>query len=258
MNKTGIETADFTWNLYTGCVRGCSFCYARKLARGRLKDVYTANTCTSHLVPEGVDVTDPFFPRFWSDRAQDPYKVPSHYKSKNPYVPSGTAMIFAIDMGDLFGSLIPATWIWELMNIMEECPQIFQVLTKFPDDLLYWAQAHGLPENVWVGVTVNKQSMVDPAVNCLSQIDAAVKYVCIEPLQERIAIDLEGIDWVIIGAQTNPLVLPESSWVSELLKEASIHNTSVFLKKSLQWHTTIHQWPIHSQKKEKRAVQCQR
>ena len=83
------------------------------------------------------------------------------------------------------------------MNIMEECPQIFQVLTKYPDDLLSWAQAHGLPENVWVGVTVCNQSMVEPAVHCLSSLDAAVKYVCVESLQERIVIDLENIDCVI-------------------------------------------------------------
>jgi protein gp37 len=218
--------------------------------------VYTANKCLSPLIPEGADVQDPFFPRFWTNRIQDPYTVPRHYQSKNPFIPPGTAMIFAIDMGDIFSPYIPATWIWELIDIMEECPQIFQVLTKFPDDLLHWTQAHGLPDNVWVGVTVCNQSMVESAVSCLSSIDAVVKYICVEPLQEKIDLDLDGIDWVIIGAQTNPLILPEKAWVEDLLKEASTHNTPVFLKKSLQWHKDIHQWP-NPQKKEEKAVQCQ-
>jgi len=243
LNKTGIETADFTWNLYTGCLRGCSFCYARKLARGRLKNLYTANTCTSNIVSEGVNTADPFFPRFWVDRAQDPYEVPRSFRSKNPDLSQGTAMIFAVDMGDIFGPFVPATWIHLLMNIIKGCPQIFQILTKFPDNLLYWTHANGLPENVWAGVTVTNQSMVRSALYCLSNIDAAVKYICVEPLQEEITIDLESIDWMIIGAQTDPLVSPEKEWVAELLEEASRCDTRVFLKKSLGWHEKIHQWP---------------
>jgi protein gp37 len=106
----------------------------------------------------------------------------------------GTAIIFAIDMGDIFGLLMPADWIWDLMGFVEECPQVFQILTKFPGSLFHWAGSHGLPENVWAGVTECSQSMVAPAGDCLSGIDAAVKYVCVEPLQERIVIDLTGVD----------------------------------------------------------------
>jgi protein gp37 len=79
---------------------------------------------------------------------------------------------------------------------IEECPQVFQILTKFPGNLFHWARSHGLPENVWAGVTVCTQSMVTPAVNCVSAIDAAVKYVCVEPFQEGIVISLSrcGLD----------------------------------------------------------------
>ena len=153
-------------------------------------------------------------------------------------------MIFAIDMGDIFGPAIPRTWTHILMNIIGECHQVFQILTKFPGNLLQWAETYGLPGNVWVGVTVCNQSMVDPALECLSHIDAGVKYICVEPLQEEITLDLSDIDWLIIGAQTNPLVLPETSWVENLLIEASNHDTPVFLKKSLNWHKEIHQWPV--------------
>ncbi len=44
LNRTGIETADFTWNLYTGYLRKCPFCWARKLARGWLKRNYLCNS----------------------------------------------------------------------------------------------------------------------------------------------------------------------------------------------------------------------
>lgn len=243
LNKTGIETADFTWNLYTGCLRGCPFCYAGKLARGRLKNLYLGNTCTSHVAPENADPDDPFFPRFWADRAQDPCEVPKRFVSKNPHLIPGTAMIFAIDMGDIFGPWIPKTWTHILMNIIKDSPQIFQILTKFPENLLQWCQSYCLPQNVWAGVTLNNQSMVESAVDCLSSIDAAVKYVCVEPLQEEITLNLSGIDWIIIGAQTDPLVLPDPEWVEGLLQEAYRCGTQIFLKKSLRWIENICQWP---------------
>ena len=258
LNRTGIETADFTWNLYTGCLRGCPFCYARKLARGWLRNLYMTNTCTSYIIPEHADPEDPFFPRFWADRAQDPYEVPRNFKSKNPHLSRGNAVIFAIDMGDIFGSCIPATWTHILMNIIKECNQTFQILTKFPENLLHWWQTHGLPQNVWVGVTVNNQSMVDTALDCLSQIDTAVKYICVEPLQERVVLDLTGIDWMVIGAQTNPLILPEPQWVEELLEEAERHDTQVFLKKSLSWNEKVHQWPHKGNETKKQLFQPER
>jgi protein gp37 len=243
LNRTGIETADFTWNLYTGCLHGCSFCYARKLARGRLNHVYSANKCVSSVISPGVHPGDPFFPRFWADRKGDPHTVPENFQSKNPTLKRGKALIFAIDMGDIFGPFIPDRWVQDLMGIIEGCPQTFQILTKFPGRLMKWAESYGLPHNVWAGVTVCNQLMVEPALECLCRIDAAVKYLCVEPLQERINLDLTGVDWVIIGAQTNPLILPETAWVQELLEEARACNTHVFLKKSLRWSDKVHQWP---------------
>ena len=51
MNRTKIEwcknpngTQGYTWNPITGCLNGCSYCYARKLADGRLKSRMLANT----------------------------------------------------------------------------------------------------------------------------------------------------------------------------------------------------------------------
>ncbi|MGC1120252.1 MAG: DUF5131 family protein [Candidatus Methanofastidiosia archaeon] len=112
-------------------------------------------------------------------------------------------------MGDIFGLLMPADWIWDLMETIEECPEVFQIFTKFPGSLFHWAGSHGLPENVWAGVAVCNQSIVAFAVGCLSAIDAAVKYVCVEPFQEGIVMSHSSVDWMIIGAQTNPLVLPQ-------------------------------------------------
>lgn len=33
MNKTKIDWCDSTWNPVTGCLHGCEYCYARKIAK---------------------------------------------------------------------------------------------------------------------------------------------------------------------------------------------------------------------------------
>jgi len=33
MNKTKIDWCDRSWNPVTGCLHGCSYCYARRIAQ---------------------------------------------------------------------------------------------------------------------------------------------------------------------------------------------------------------------------------
>ena len=101
MQKTQIEwvknpdgTQGYTWNPITGCLNGCEYCYARKLANGRLRARYLANPD----VAPGCDPADPFAPRYWPNRRYEPLLRAT---------PSG---IFAVDMGDLFGPWLPARW----------------------------------------------------------------------------------------------------------------------------------------------------
>ncbi len=87
MNKTQIEwalnpdgTQGYTWNPITGCLNGCEYCYARRLANTRLRERYLAN----RNIPSPKDVpfeyrigremlvgNDPFYPRFWEDRIRE-------------------------------------------------------------------------------------------------------------------------------------------------------------------------------------------
>lgn len=63
MNKTSIEwaknpdgTQGYTWNPVTGCLNGCEYCYARKLANGRLKSRYLANSGIGQIAPPLPDM----------------------------------------------------------------------------------------------------------------------------------------------------------------------------------------------------------
>src|SRR4030042_7017041 len=102
MNRTPIEwvknpdgSRGYTWNPITGCLNGCEYCYARKLANGRLRHRYIHG---NYILAPGDRLLekslDPFYPRYWPDKLKDDF-------GKNP------KGIFVCDMSDLFGKNIP-------------------------------------------------------------------------------------------------------------------------------------------------------
>lgn len=133
--KTKIDWCDSTWNPVTGCLRGCEYCYARRIAeRFRAKEfsgAYTVNEeenvpRTNYELKEPVKrcCTDAkglhvyekapypfgFVPTFHRYRLDDP----KHWtKPKN---------IFGCSMADLFGEWVPDEWIKEVLKACEAAP----------------------------------------------------------------------------------------------------------------------------------------
>jgi len=113
----------------------------------------------------------------------------------------------------------------------------FLFLTKNPTGLLKWGQ---FPDNAWVGVSACNQKMYNEAVAVLSSIKAEHKWLSFEPLLSDIKIqspyDLEGIEWVVIGAQSpyNSQTAPKMVWVQRILVSAhNAGNIHVWLKNNL-------------------------
>lgn len=245
LNRTGIEWTDFTWNSVTGCFNGCPYCYARDLAFGRLKKRYLANPHTLKFKRPGDPGKDPFWPRFWKDRLPDPGSVPRNFRSRNPHLPAGSAMIFTVDMGDLFGHWVPDTWRNEVLEVCEQYPKhIFQFLTKFPREL----RGIEFPANSWVGTTVTRNSELDRIAALITNY-SGFKYVSFEPLQDDIypvpdqvdemsyvGKDISRINWIIIGAETGKRKkkkFPEPEWVNNIIQVARYWKIPVFLKDNL-------------------------
>jgi len=243
MQKTSIEwvrnpdgSQGYTFNPITGCLNNCPYCYARKLANGRLKQRYLANHNVADTSQRLRDpnsslwdrvVTDPFYPRFWPERLKKPY---------NPIMPVG---IFVCNMGELFGDWIPQNWQEQIFEVIKGRPQHrFYLLTKQPQNLVKFSP---FPDNCWVGVTATGLQMFNKAMFNLQQIEAEVKYISLEPLLEEIPMSsswltLLGqpiIQWVIIGAQTKPTIYPKIEWVQEIVEVADKAGISVFLKDNL-------------------------
>ena len=207
MNKTKIEWTNQTWNPVTGCLKGCAYCYARKIAFRFYGD---------------------FQPRFFPERLGQPLelKVPSK--------------IFVCSMGEMFGDWVPAAWQKQILNVITDASwHIFQILTKQPQNLAKYSY----PENLWLGLSVDKQDAVD-GLRQLLATDARVKFASFEPLLEEINTNLDGLHWIIIGAQTNPDKQPEEKWVKNLVVEAERCNIPVFMKKNLKFEPKRQEFPF--------------
>jgi len=124
--------------------------------------------------------------------------------------------------------------------VMEKASQhTFIILTKQPQNI---DLTEPIPKNVWIGVSVNTQKDVW-RIDVLRDVHTSVRIVSFEPLYEAIVASLKDVDWVIIGAQTRPLVTPKTGWVQNLIQSANLHQIPVFLKNNLkpEWETKKYQ-----------------
>lgn len=129
-----------------------------------------------------------------------------------------------------------------IMDTIKMCSHHrFYLLTKQPQNLIKWSP---FPDNCWVGVTATRTNMFAQSLIKMQGLEAKVKYVSFEPLLEwnwnniyqeplELVLKAEGIDWLIIGAQTKPYKPPERIWVQEIVEAAGKAGIPVFLKNNL-------------------------
>lgn len=231
----------YTWNPITGCLNGCSYCYARKLANGRLRERYLGNDNTAPLTayfgclkPSALKPADPFYPRFWPEKLDELLT-----KDIGRVKPKG---IFTCDMSDLFGIGVPDDWTWRVIHRIKENPQHrFYLLTKQPQNL---AKFSPFPDNCWVGVSAIHYDMFLAAMDELASIEAKVKFISFEPLLGwnnpydvqvlQDTFEAQQLDWLIIGAQTKPYEPPNKIWVDEIIEASKRAGVPYFLKDNLK------------------------
>ena len=207
-----IEWTEATWNPITGCTKcsaGCEHCYAATLAK-RLKAMGNVR------YKNGFEVTV----------HRDLFTRPLEWKKPK--------MIFVNSMSDIFQEKISEEDILQLFEIMNKAHwHTFQVLTKRPDRLVDLSSQINWTPNIWMGVTVENTCALERLAK-LKRCGAKIKFVSAEPLLESInQIDLNGIDWLIVGGESGAGCRPlEKKWVIELRDIAKRSNTPFFFK---QW-----------------------
>jgi protein gp37 len=226
MKQSKIEWTEATWNPSIGCNKvsaGCKFCYAEVMAQ-RLQAMKTPgyeNGFEFTILPERLEV---------------PKKV------KKP------TKFFVNSMSDLFHEEMPFSFLDRVFDTIRETPQhTYQILTKREENLVKYFSERTVPENVWLGVTVEiaiKKSRVD----ALRSIDAKIRFLSIEPLLEYIGeLDLTGIHWVIVGGESGHRARPmKPEWAVDIQRQCDEQGVSFFFK---QWGT----WGADGLKRSKKA-----
>lgn len=254
MNNTKIEWCDSTWNPVTGCLHGCEYCYARKIANrfGGQSDRHTSYKCrpleNGHALydleqsakkygKDGKLVAAPYPCRF--EPTFHRYKLDEPQKWKKPRT------IFVCSMADLFGEWVPDEWIEAVFEACAKAPQHrYLFLTKNSKRCQTLHNSDKLPDkshmsNMWLGATITNCEQVRAL--CLEYLPRyANTFLSIEPLSENVAFELyaelNGIKWVIIGAETGNnknKVIPEKTWIDSICNAADEAKISVFMKESL-------------------------
>jgi len=143
-------------------------------------------------------------------------------------------MIFVNSMSDLFHKDVPLEFIQQVFDVMRRASQhCFQILTKRSERLLQLSPKLPWPHNIWMGVTVESQDYTS-RIDHLRQTDGAIKFISFEPLLSPIAdIDLDGIDWLIVGGESGPGARPmQREWVTEIRDQCIVERVPFFFK---QW-----------------------
>jgi protein gp37 len=143
-------------------------------------------------------------------------------------------MIFVNSMSDLFHEDVPASFVQRVFQVMGEAHwHTYQILTKRSRRLRELDAALEWPPNVWMGVTVEKADYLR-RVDDLRRTHAAVRFLSLEPLLGPMSeLDLDGIDWVVVGGESGPGSRPmREQWVLDVRDKCVAANVPFFFK---QW-----------------------
>jgi protein gp37 len=212
-----IEWTDATWNPVRGCTKvspGCLHCYAETFAE-RFRNV------PNHPFEFGFDL------RLVPEKLAEPLRW------------TKPQMIFVNSMSDLFHENVPDEYIIKVARVMTAANwHTYQVLTKRADRMqsllktrLGFAAKHS---HIWWGVSVENRKHGLPRIDLLRNSPAQIRFLSVEPLLEHLGpIDLQGINWVIVGGESGPGARPmNAEWVRDIRRQCHIANVPFFFK---QW-----------------------
>lgn len=234
MNGTKIEWCDMTFNPVTGCLHGCEYCYAKRIAE-------RFGGC-DNLVPER-ELSQPLSITRKNGRvvnAPFPFGFDPtfhRYRLDEPAKRAKASTIFVCSMADLFGAWVPDEWIADVFDACRKAPQHrYLFLTKNPARYMELASTGLLPEdcNFWYGSTATTPDME------FWWSEHHNTFVSIEPMLEEFPTAgdcaIKKVGWVILGAMTGPggkAHQPKKEWIEPLVEDAQALSVPVFMKDSL-------------------------
>lgn len=157
---------------------------------------------------------------------------------QQPLTRKKPTIYFVNSMSDLFHEDIPFEYLDRVFNVISQTHRhTYQILTKRSDRMAVYFQGRKVPDNVWLGVTVENIAYGFPRIFDLQQINARVRFLSCEPLLENLdKLPLKGIHWVIVGGETGVNARPmKKEWVLSIKTQCECYGTSFFFKQWGMW-----------------------
>ncbi len=235
MNKTKIETFDYTWNPVTGCLKGCEYCYAKRSAnrlysmkkRKIIRSINYPGKAPYYIAAPGALCPRNFEPTYYPHRLQE------------PIIKKKPSTIFVCSMGDLLGDWVPKEWIERVIITARMSPQhTFFFLTKNPKryEEFEW------PKNCWLGTTVTRQQDFDRVweLDHANLLDRKM-WVSVEPMLGKLDFSPgPPADWVVVGLKTingkpvSPDTVPFDHFdIADIYDPAAFNSIPLYMKDSL-------------------------
>lgn len=212
-----IEWTEETWNPSIGCTKvspGCQNCYAEVMAK-RLQAMGRPE------YREGFKFT--LLPQ----------------RLEQPLLVTKPKLYFVNSMSDLFHEKMPNSFIDKVISTIRSTPHHrYQILTKRSERMYKYFSQHEIPPNTMVGATVEDKAWGIPRIDPVRRLThAPIRFLSIEPLLEDLGeLNLDGIDWVIVGGESGPKARPMSSeWAINIRDQCIKRNIPFYFKQWGAW-----------------------
>ena len=199
--KNSIGWADWSWNPVTGCKRGCTYCYARRINDRFFKQPF--NEIVYH-----------------EDRLNEPSKL------KKP------SIIFVGSMSDIEYWNVKFT-----KKIIDICTEnqhhTFMFLSKEPSSYCdYFWPVNTV--NTMQGLTLTCIQTIDEQFNQVSIMELwPHPYISIEPILGELKVNLKCMEKVIVGAMTgHNAVIPKQEWIQSI--KDNVPSDKIFWKENIK------------------------
>lgn len=239
--KNKIGWCSMTWNSVWGCRDHCEYCYARIFANRFA----------------GVKAEQEYYSHYWGNKRNakginkaevkrlgeslKAFKLTFLHGQYHKALPKKPQRIFVGSMSEIV--YWENDWMEKVLYKIKKYPQhTFIFLSKDPRVYQKWS----FPSNCWLGVTLtrNPKSGEPDRWNVYQfKLDNPnnLKFYCFEPLLMEMELQcfqtLEGIEWVIIGAETGSRegkVVPQLEWLIDIVEQCRMKKIPVYLKDSLK------------------------
>lgn len=228
---------------------------AAEAARGAIEREITCYAAKLHL-NKGLSIVNPgrsantgFAPTFeqvtkYEERVREAAQwedLLGKSDPDRPWIDRLPRLIFLSDMGDALSRKSDFPFlkqdVIEPIQSEEGRRHLWLWLTKRPKLMVKLAdQLGGLPDNICAMTTVTSPKNLG-RVDALRRVNAKVRGLSIEPLWERLPPDelnLQGIDWVILGGESGSKVQDTRpfavEWAEELREHCRENGVAFFLK----------------------------